>query len=153
MSDSQAERARRFANLADLIVDVAREVRLRSGIDAPGVPLNQTQSQVMRYVHANPGCLASEIARDAGIKRTNVSSAVQELRDLGYLVVARDARDGRALRITATALAESTVALLRSAWSEVLQEAWDAGAPASDDVPAAEAALEVLLRGLRSHRE
>lgn len=152
MSPLDAADAARFARLADLVVDVAREVRLRSGVDAPGVPLNQTQSQVMRFVHGSPDCLASEIAHAVGIKRTNVSAAIQELKGLGYVTTHPDAQDGRAVRIRPTPLAEDTIRRLRIAWAASLSEAWDAAAGETSGLPAAEAALESLLEGLRATR-
>ena len=135
----------RFATLADLVIDVAREIRIRGAVAGPGVPLNQTQSQVMRYVHAHPGCKASEIADRTGVKRANVSAAITELRDLGYLVSRRDEHDGRVVRIEATPQAVDTLDRLRTSWSALLSGAW--GEDVSDLDPVI-ARLESLLHGL-----
>jgi DNA-binding MarR family transcriptional regulator len=132
----------RFATLADLVVDVAREIRIRGAVAGPGIPLNQTQSQVMRYVHGHPGCSASEVAHHTGVKRANVSAAITELRDLGYLVSRRDDRDGRVIRIEATAQADDTLERLRASWSELLASAWEAG---TDDLDPVIARLASLL--------
>jgi DNA-binding MarR family transcriptional regulator len=135
----------RFATLADLVIDVAREIRIRGAVAGPGVPLNQTQSQVMRYVHGHPGCKASEIADRIGVKRANVSTAITELRELGYLTSRRDEHDGRAVRIEATAQADETLDRLRASWSELIASAWDGD---DGDLDPVIARLEGLLRGL-----
>ncbi|XVU30181.1 MarR family winged helix-turn-helix transcriptional regulator [Actinoplanes sp. CA-054009] len=121
----------RFAELADLVIDLARELRIRGG-----TPLNQTQSQVMRFVHGHPGRKASEIAERTGLKRANVSAAITELRDLGFLTSRRDEKDGRAVRIEATPKATATLDTLRTSWSELLESSWGADTTDLDPVVA-----------------
>jgi DNA-binding MarR family transcriptional regulator len=116
----------RFATLADLVIDIAREIRIRGAVPAPGVPLTQTQSQIMRYVHGHPGCSPSEIADRSGLKRANVSAAITELRDLGYLVSRRDEHDGRSIRVDVTPQAADTLDRLRASWSGLIASAWGA---------------------------
>lgn len=113
-----------FTQLAEVIVDIAREIQLHAAETTPVVPLTPTQGQVMRYVHRNPGCSASDIADGARLQRTNVSTALRELRARGYLTSLRDEQDGRAIRITATELADETIAKLTAAWAGLLQDAW-----------------------------
>ncbi|MFF5295519.1 MarR family winged helix-turn-helix transcriptional regulator [Paractinoplanes globisporus] len=136
----------RFATLADLVIDVAREIRIRGAVPGPGVPLNQTQSQVMRYVHGHPGCKASEIADHTGVKRANVSAAITELRELGYLTSRKDEHDGRAVRIDVTPQAVDTLDRLRASWSAQLSTAWGGDKTDLDQVIAR---LSALLEGLR----
>ena len=136
----------RFATLADLVIDVAREIRIRGAVPGPGVPLNQTQSQVMRYVHAHPACKASEIAAHTGVKRANVSTALTELKDLGYLTSRRDDHDGRVTRIEATPQAVKTLSRLRASWSDLISGAWGDDLTDLDPVIAR---LESLLRALK----
>jgi len=136
----------RFATLADLVIDVAREIRIRGAVPGPGVPLNQTQSQVMRYVHTHPGCKASEIAAHTGVKRANVSAAITELKDLGYLTSRKDEHDGRAVRIAVTPQAVQTLTRLRASWSGLISGAWGDDLTDLDPVIAR---LESLLRGLK----
>lgn len=139
----------RFATLADLVVDVAREIRIRGAVPGPGIPLNQTQSQVMRYVHGHPGCSASEVADRTGLKRANASAAITELRDLGYLVSRRDEHDGRVIRIEATPQAVDTLDRLRASWAAQLASAWGTEVT---DLDAVIARLNLLLDGLSAPR-
>jgi DNA-binding MarR family transcriptional regulator len=139
----------RFATLADLVIDIAREIRIQGAVPGPGIPLNQTQSQVMRFVHAHPGCSASEVAGRTGQKRANVSAAITELRELGYLVSRRDEHDGRVIRIEATALATDTLGRLRASWARLLTAAWGDEDAALDPLLTH---LERLLDGLTAPR-
>ena len=135
----------RFATLADLVIDVAREIRIQGAVAGPGIPLNQTQSQVMRYVHGHPRCSASEIAGRTGVKRANVSAAITELRDLGYLVSRKDEHDGRVIRIEATPQANETLDRLRASWAGLLASAWG---DETTDLDPVITRLDRLLTGL-----
>lgn len=130
-----------FLELADVVNDIAREIRVRSAHETPVVPLTPTQGQIMRFVHTHPGCSASDIADGSGLQRANVSTALRELRSRGYLVSHRDETDGRSIRIHATERADETIARLRAGWAAQLAEAW-AGDDARTDEVAACADLE-----------
>ena len=108
---------RTFPLIADLVIDIAREIQLRAVQTTPVVPLTQTQGQVMRYVHTHAGCSASDIADGSGLQRANVSTALRELRGRGYITSRRDDEDGRAIRIEATELADETIQKLRGSWA------------------------------------
>lgn len=115
-----------FRALAEMVIDIAREIQLRASQSTPVVPLTPTQGQVMRYVHRHPGCSASDIADGAGLQRTNVSTALRELRSRGYLTSLRDEQDGRAIRISATKLSDDTIRQLTSSWAHQIRQAWSA---------------------------
>lgn len=141
-----------FRLLAELVIDVAREVQLRAVQRTPVVPLTQTQGQVMRFVHANPGCSASDIADGAGLQRANVSTALRELRARGYLTSRRDDVDGRAIRIEATELADETIDRLRGSWAELIESAWTKAAASPEPPAAAIGVLSRIRAGLHADR-
>lgn len=115
-----------LADLADLLLDLGRELRLRTVL-SPGAPvLTQTQGTLMRHVHRNPGCTPSEAAAGTGLQRTNVSTALRELRALGYLETTPHEGDARGLRMHTTPLADENLRRLRERWVELLEEAWNA---------------------------
>ncbi len=138
----------RFTDLAQAVIDIAREIQLSAARSAPVVPLTQTQGQIMRYVHKNPGCTPSDIADGAGLQRTNVSTALRELRGRGYITSSRDEVDGRAIRVEATALSEETIHGLTAAWARLLAGAWTAEPVAGDD-----GALEIATTALTRVRD
>jgi DNA-binding MarR family transcriptional regulator len=142
-----------FAELADAIIDIAREMRLRSESGTATGLLNQTQSQVMRFVHSHPGCLITDIARRAGIKTTNVSATIRELRDLGFVRTERDAHDGRATHVFATPEADRTLSALRSSWARTLAAATADEQPTAAAIAATRSTLAAILSGLVAARE
>jgi DNA-binding MarR family transcriptional regulator len=142
-----------FPLIADLVIDIAREIQLRAVQTTPVVPLTQTQGQVMRYVHTHAGCSASDIADGSGLQRANVSTALRELRGRGYITSRRDDEDGRAIRIEATELADETIQKLRGSWAALVEHAWQTGSSGDAEVPAS--VIETLSRiraGLHADR-
>ena len=73
----------RLADLAELLVYVARKLRTHGHDDDRIVRLTVTESAVMRYVGKHPGATPSEAARATGIQRSNVSAALRELEAKG----------------------------------------------------------------------
>ncbi len=133
-----------FAELANLTIDIAREIRLRGH-----ATLTPSESQVMRYLHHHPECTPSEIAAGTGLLRTNVSPALAKLKKLGFVASKPDPGDARSTRLSATPLAEQTLARLQRSWAAMLSEAWPQEA-------SAEATVEVfrdLLAGLVESRK
>ncbi|MCC2033235.1 MarR family winged helix-turn-helix transcriptional regulator [Microbacterium allomyrinae] len=152
MSDDASRTDPAFRTLAELVIDIAREIQLRAAQTTPVVPLTQTQGQVMRFVHNHPGCSASDIADGAGLQRANVSAALRDLRGRGYITSRRDDLDGRAIRIEATGLADETIGTLSASWAALLESGWHTAA-GSAAIPAS--ALETLARirtGLHADR-
>lgn len=142
-----------FMSLAELVIDIAREIQLRAVQITPVVPLTQTQGQVMRFVHANAGCSASDIADGAGLQRANVSTALKDLRGRGYITSRRDDADGRAIRIEATPLADETIDKLRASWADLIATAWQHGV--DEQYAAPDVAIDTLMRiraGLHADR-
>jgi len=142
-----------YAELADLIIDIAREVRLRSEAGSASGLLNQTQSQVMRFVHRHPGCLVSDIARRAGIKTTNVSATIRELRELEFVRTERDTQDRRATHVFPTDKANGTLATLRDSWAGTLRAATVHDEPRADALETTRATLAVVMQGLVAARD
>ncbi|TDB74133.1 MarR family winged helix-turn-helix transcriptional regulator [Micromonospora sp. KC723] len=107
-----------LADLADLILNIGRLVRARTPEGPQVVPLTETERQVMRVVDLHPGAAPSEIARRAGLQRTNVSTALRSLEGKG--MVARTATMGRRIAVRPTELAATNLRVLRTAWAREL---------------------------------
>lgn len=134
-----------FAELAAVVNDIAREMRVRSAAGGPAYRLTQNQSQIMSCVHSAPGSTPSQIADRTGLRRANVSTALKELRAGGYIESVADRSDGRVVRVYATARADRTLAALRSGWADVLASAW---AGEADELTQATGMLIRLRDGL-----
>ena len=145
MSEHETDAAA-YTELAELIIDIAREIQVRAAQTTPVVPLTQTHAQVMRYVHRHPGCSASDIADGGGLQRANVSTVLRELRGRGYVTSYRDEDDGRAIRIHATDRADENIARLRASWASLVADAWRRGAGGPGPVPSDVADALILIR-------
>ncbi|MGV9361066.1 MarR family winged helix-turn-helix transcriptional regulator [Amycolatopsis sp. NPDC003731] len=108
-----------YADLADLVLNVARLIRLRTPAGPEVVRLTATERQVMRIVDLDPGCTPSRIAERTGLQRTNVSTALRGLEAKGLLT---RAGHGRTVTVHPTELARTNLEVLRGAWSELLAD-------------------------------
>lgn len=134
-----------FAAIADLLLDLGRDLRMRTTLTAGDPNLTQTQGTVMRFVHRNEGCTPSEVASGTGLQRANVSTALRELRELGYLETSPHEGDARGIRIRTTPLADENLERLRRSWVELLEAAW-ASSPGERDAGELHTARSVLER-------
>lgn len=127
-----------LADLAHLILALARLLRARSPQAPRVVPLTETERHVMRLVDLYPGTAPSEIARRARLQRTNVSTALRGLEAKG--MVSRRATAGRGVAVRPTELASANLEVLRSAWSR------DLAAVVGDDPAAVRSCVALLTR-------
>lgn len=133
-----------LADLADLIVNVARKIRTHGHDDDRIVRLTMTESAVMRYVGNHPGTTPSEAARATGIQRSNVSAALRELEAKGLVTLSQDERDARGVHLHRTPLSEAILAVMRAGWVEQFRAALHDDA----DIDACIRLLERLEEGL-----
>lgn len=110
-----------LAELADLVLNVSRLIRARTPTGTDVVPMTETERTVMRVVDLYPSSSPSEIARRAGLQRTNVSTALRTLEEKH--MITRTVAGGRGVAVSATARAGENLRVLRSAWSRQLLEA------------------------------
>lgn len=106
-----------LAEFADLILNVGRLIRVRTPDTAEGVPLNETERQVMRLVDLHPRCAPSEIAARGRLQRTNVSTALRSLEGKGMI---ERSTVGRHVEVTPTRLAVTNLQALHAAWGDEL---------------------------------
>ena len=133
-----------LAELAELIVYVARRIRTHGHDDDRIVRLTMTASAVMRHVGRHPGTTPSRAAHATGIRRSNISAALRELEAKGLVTLTQDERDARGVRLHPTPLSEANLALMRAGWIEQFRAALGDHA----DVRACAGLLERLEEGL-----
>jgi DNA-binding MarR family transcriptional regulator len=133
-----------LADLAELIVNVARRIRTHGHDDDRIVRLTMRASAVMRYVGTHPGTTPSAAAHATGIQRSNLSAALRELEAKGLVTLSQDERDARGVRLHRTPLSAANHALMRAGWVEQFRAALEDDA----DVDACIRLLERLEEGL-----
>lgn len=134
----------RYADLADVILALARIINADAHSDTGVVELTATEVNVMRFVDRHPGASPSTVAAATGLQRSNLSRALRDLESKGLIERVADETDGRQVRLVPTALAARNLRRLRGSWSRLLSAA---GAD-DQDLDAALATLRDLELGL-----
>jgi DNA-binding MarR family transcriptional regulator len=113
------------AELAYVILSIARKLSIRSQETREVIALNGTEVEVMRTIHLNPGLSATDVAARLGIQRSNVSAAVRVLEAHRLVSKTRAEHDGRAVALEASDAAIANLELVRQGWADRLRMAGD----------------------------
>lgn len=144
----------RWAELADLVLIISREIQFRRYTDERAVHLSQSEGMVMRYLKADPAAAPSRIADATGLQRTNLSTVLRGLEQKGFIERHAHSGDGRGVTVHTTERGRSNTALVRQEWATTVSEA------AHHDTEHLDAALALLravedglIRHDRRHHE
>ena len=113
----------RWADLADLILVIAREIQFHGYTDPHAVPLTQSEGMVMRYLHDRPGAAPSQIAAATGLQRTNLSAVLRGLEGKGLAERRASPEDRRGATIHPTERGTRNYALVRQEWASAVSGA------------------------------
>lgn len=138
-SPSKQVTEEQWAEFADLVLDVAREIQFRGYVSPEAVSLSAPEGSVMRYLFRQPGALPSEVAFATGLQRSNLSAVLRGLEDKGLIDRVADVADRRSVRIHPTQRAIGNYALVRHEWGSAV-------ATAAEDDAALEASLPLLSK-------
>ncbi len=115
----------RWADLADLVLIISREIQFRRYTDERAVHLSQSEGMVMRYLKNDPAATPSRIAAATGLQRTNLSTVLRGLEHKGFIERHADPGDGRGVTVHATDSGRSNALLVRQEWAAAVSEAAD----------------------------
>ncbi len=153
MGDGQARRGRRrtsnasadqWADLADLVFSIAREIKFHGYSSKEAVSLSPSEATVMLHLHRHPGTTPSRIAHASGLQRSNLSTVLGGLEKIGLIERRTSVEDGREVKIYPTARGTSNYALVRKEWAELVS----AAAADATDLDSAVAVLRKVEAGL-----
>lgn len=113
--DDTASASSTHADLAEVVLRVARELTFREHPDA--VRLTPTAGNVMRFIDEHPGAAPSEIAEAVGLLRSNLSGALRDLERLGFVERRSDPTDGRGALLFPTAASAQNLDAIRADWA------------------------------------
>jgi DNA-binding MarR family transcriptional regulator len=139
-----------LADLAELILNVAREIRFQRFTDDRAVHLNPSDANVMRYVDRHPGATPSDVAYATGLQRSNLSTALRNLEASGLVERRTDSSDRRGVNLFPTPRAASNLALVRREWARHLANSLGGDREA---VPHAIALLRRVEHGMVAARQ
>lgn len=128
----------RWADLADLILIIAREIQFRGYTDPDAVPLTQSEGMVMRYLQDHAGAPPNQIATGTGLQRTNLSTVLRGLERKGLAERRTSLDDRRGATIHPTGRGQRNYALVRQEWASAVSDA------AGQDTSSLEGALTLL---------
>ena len=128
----------RWADLADQVLILAREIQFRGYRDPDAVPLTQSEGMVMRYLQDHPGTAPSQIADATGLQRANISAVLRGLERKGLTERRSTPDDLRRATIHPTEHGKRNYALVRQEWAAAVSAA------AGHDTVGLNEALELL---------
>ncbi|MFE2425278.1 MarR family winged helix-turn-helix transcriptional regulator [Streptomyces sp. NPDC059373] len=128
----------RWAELADLVLIISREIQFRGYTDERAVPLSPSEGMVMRYLQHDPDAPPSRIATATGLQRTNLSTILGGLERKGLVERRADPGDGRGITVHTTEHGRTNYALVRQEWAAAVSAA------AGHDATHLDAALTLL---------
>jgi DNA-binding MarR family transcriptional regulator len=128
----------RWADLADLVLIIAREIQFRGYTDETAVALSQSEGMVMRYLQEDPDAAPSRIAAATGLQKTNLSTVLRRLELKGLIERRQHADDGRGVTVHLTTQGKRNYALVRHEWATAVAQA------ARGEIDNLDAALDVL---------
>lgn len=140
-------RADQLADLADLLLTVARAVKAQVSDDPSVIDLSATEVTVLRYLDHHPDISPSTVASATGLQRSNLSRALRDLEAKGLVRRSVDPADSRGVVLRSTELAAENLGTLRGLWSRLLGDALAASGE-QHDIASAVALLRALERGL-----
>ena len=144
---STAEQA--WADLADLVLIISREIQFRGYTDERALSLTQSEGMVMRHLLQGEPAAPSQIAAATGLQRTNLSTVLRGLEHKGLIQRQAHPSDGRGVTVSATEHGHSNYALVRHEWATAVAAA--AGKDTTN-LDAAVALLTAVKDGLQSTR-
>lgn len=140
-------RADQLADLADVVMAVARAVRAQAAADPEVLDLSATEITVLRYLDHHPDVGPSTVADATGLQRSNMSRALRDLEAKGLVRRSADPVDSRHAVLRSTGLAAENLSRLRGIWARLVGDALDASGE-EHDLASTLALLRALERGL-----
>lgn len=138
-----------LADLADLILQVARRIQTLEVGDTGGVALTHLEAMVMSRIDDDPGTTPKALGAALGLRSSNTSAALRSLEEKKLISRIPDAADGRVTRLHPTPLAAANLAQVRETWRRALAPALGGGEGGGDDGTVAPGDVATTLEVLR----
>lgn len=119
MTNAQSDSLR--ADLAQLVLSVARKIQARENPNPSVIRLSALESLVMRHIGQNPVITPRSLSRQLGLQRSNTSTTLRALESKGLITREVDPVDRREIRIRATPLARHNLEMVRAGWSDLIR--------------------------------
>ena len=148
-SKTSAATKDRWAELADLVLVIAREIQFRGYTDERAQRLSPSEGMVMRHLQRQPDAAPSQVAAATGLQRTNLSTVLRGLEAKGLIERQAHPADRRGVVIHLTESGRTNYTVARGEWAAAVSAA--AGGEAAN-LEAAIALLATVRDGLTASR-
>ena len=128
----------RWAELADHVLIIAREIQFRGYQDPRVVPLTATEGMVMRYIQDNPISAPKQIAAAVGLQRSNLSTLMRDLERKGLIERTMSEGDRRGVTVRLAEAGRRNYLVVRREWAAAVAKAVE------DDTRGLDGALGLL---------
>jgi DNA-binding MarR family transcriptional regulator len=113
----------RWAELADHVLIIAREIQFRGYQDPRAVPLTATEGMVMRYLQDHPIAAPKQIAAAVGLQRSNLSTLMRDLERKGLIERTMSEGDRRGVTVRLTEVGRRNYLVVRREWAAAVAKA------------------------------
>jgi DNA-binding MarR family transcriptional regulator len=113
----------RWAELADCVLIIAREIQFRGYKDPRAVPLTATEGMVMRYIQNHPITAPNQIAAAIGLQRSNLSTLMRDLERKGLIERTMSEGDRRGVTVRLTEAGRRNYLVVRREWAAAVAKA------------------------------
>ena len=123
----------RWAELADRVLIIAREIQFRGYKDARAVPLTATEGMVMRYMQDHPITAPNQVAAAVGLQRSNLSTLMRGLEREGLIERTMSEGDRRGVTVHLTEAGRRNYLVVRREWAAAVAKAIENDARGLDE--------------------
>src|SRR6266545_1242969 len=113
----------RWAELADCVLVIAREIQFRGYKDPRAVSLAATEGMVMRYMQDHPIAAPKQIAAAVGLQRSNLSTLMAGLERRGLIERTMSEGDRRGVTVRLTEAGRRNYMIVRREWAAAVAKA------------------------------
>jgi DNA-binding MarR family transcriptional regulator len=117
------DEAERWAELADHVLIIAREIQFRGYKDPRAVPLTATEGMVMWYLKDHPITAPNQIAATVGLQRSNLSTLMRGLERQGLIERTMSEGDRRGVIVRLTEAGRRNYLVVRREWAAAVAKA------------------------------
>jgi DNA-binding MarR family transcriptional regulator len=133
----------RWADLADLILTISREIQVRGYTDPAALSLTTSEAAVMRHLQQEPSTGMTDLINATGLLRTNLSTVLKSLDEKGLIERRVRAENRREITVHRTLRGRRNYEVVRREWSNLISRAAPLDEVGIDDAGIAQA-LELL---------
>lgn len=122
-SQEAQQQGDRWADLADLILTISREIQVRGYAAPEAHSLTTSEAAVMRHLQQEPSTGMTDLINATGLLRTNLSTVLKSLDEKGLIERRVRAENRREITVHRTQRGLRNYEVVRHEWSNLISHA------------------------------